>query len=149
VKLFVDGEEIELDVPEGNVVQAGDRLLVKTALGTHSALVVRQGDELLISYRGRQYSVTERKIRVRSGAAIGSGELMAPMPGQIVDIRSEVGDAVTKGQIIVVLEAMKTQQPFTAPFDGHVESVPVEVGQLVAEGALLAKIVSVQVAEKM
>lgn len=64
--------------------------------------------------------------------------MRAPMPGQIVDVLVERGANVTKGEKILVLEAMKTQQPFTAPFDGVVEKLDVTKGQQVAEGAVLA-----------
>ena len=48
------------------------------------------------------------------------------------------GDRVTKGQVIVVVEAMKTQQPFVAPFDGTVTSVKVDKNDQVADGQVLA-----------
>jgi acetyl/propionyl-CoA carboxylase alpha subunit len=142
MKLFVDGEEVDLEA-EGRVVHMGGRLLVTTNEGTHSALAVRKGDAILVSYRGRQFTITQSRPRTRAAAAIGDGEILAPMPGQIVDVRVELGAAVVKGQVLVVLEAMKTQQPFSAPFDGTVESLPVAVGQLVAEGAALVKIAPV------
>ena len=62
------------------------------------------------------------------------------MPGQIVDVRNSVGDAVKKGDTILVLEAMKTQQPFLSPFDGKVIAISVEKGDQVADGTVLAVI---------
>jgi acetyl/propionyl-CoA carboxylase alpha subunit len=137
MKLFVDGEEFEFDPGATVVEQDGDRLLVRTSEGTFSALAVRRGDEVLVSYRGRQFSVQRKSSRSRGGGGPASGELRAPMPGQIVDVRVAVGDGVSKGQVLVVLEAMKTQQPFVAPFDGKVSALPVTVGQTVGDGALL------------
>lgn len=60
------------------------------------------------------------------------------MPGVIVDVLVAEGDTVTKGQKLLVLEAMKTQQPFTAPFDGKVTKLPITKGQQVIDGATLA-----------
>lgn len=140
MKLYVDGEELEASVG-GSVVWAGDRLQVSTAEGVRSALAVRQGDTVLVSYLGSQFTVALSKPRERAQAAAGTGEHRAPMPGQVVDVRAKAGDVVKKGQVLVVLEAMKTQQPFSAAFDGVVEALPVSVGQLVAEGALLVKVV--------
>lgn len=60
------------------------------------------------------------------------------MPGQIVDVLVKEGDAVHKGQKILVLEAMKTQQPFTAPFDGTVDKINVQKGKQVGDGEVLA-----------
>ena len=62
----------------------------------------------------------------------------APMPGLIVDVLAAEGDAVKKGQKILVLEAMKTQQPFASPFDGILKKLFVAKGTQVVEGALLA-----------
>ena len=60
------------------------------------------------------------------------------MPGLIVDVLVSVGEAVTKGQKVAVLEAMKTQQPFLAPFDGVVETLSVVKGQQVEDGQAVA-----------
>jgi len=59
------------------------------------------------------------------------------MPGKIVAAPAKVGDAVTKGQPVVVLEAMKMEHALTAPFDGVVESVAT-VGDQVTEATVLA-----------
>lgn len=64
------------------------------------------------------------------------------MPGQIVDILAAEGDTVTKGDKILVLEAMKTQQAFTAPFDGIVQKIAVQKGDQVGDGDLLALVSS-------
>ena len=138
MRRFVNGEEVELDPNAAEVSRVGGRLMVRTAEGTFSALAVTQGDAVLVSYRGRQYRVERKASRARSSAGASSGELRAPMPGQIVDVRASVGDVVKKGTTIVVLEAMKTQQPFAAPYDGRVSQLPVQKGDQVADGALLA-----------
>ena len=76
-----------------------------------------------------------------TGAAGGSasdGGLRAPMPGKIVAAPAKVGDVVTKGQPVVVLEAMKMEHALTAPFDGVVAELNVAVGDQVVDGAVLA-----------
>lgn len=138
MRRFVDGEEIELDPSAARVSKLPDRLMVHGPDGTHSAVAVRSGDKVVVSYRGRVHTVETAKPRARGVGAASSGELRAPMPGQIVDVLLEEGAAVTKGQKILVLEAMKTQQPFTAPFDGVLEKLNVEKGQQVGEAAVLA-----------
>lgn len=99
---------------------------------------------LHVSYQGQTYILTDRAPRRGGGSGPASGDLLAPMPGAIVEVSAAVGAAVTKGQRLVVLEAMKTQQPFAAPFDGKVTAVPVSVGDQVAEGALLVKVEAVE-----
>ena len=65
------------------------------------------------------------------------GGLTAPMPGNVLATHIAEGDAVTEGQLLLVLEAMKMQHRITAPFDGSVKEVHVEEGQQVDNGALL------------
>lgn len=140
MKRFVNGDEVELDENAATVTSIGDRLMVRTTDASHSAVAVTIGDAILVSYKGRQYRIERKQARSRSGGGAGSGELVAPMPGQIVDVRVVEGDVVTKGQTLLVLEAMKTQQPFLAPFDGVVAKIGVAKGDQVADGALLAKV---------
>lgn len=70
--------------------------------------------------------------------AEGEVKVNAPMPGKILGIKANVGDAVTRGQVIVVLEAMKMENDIVAPQDGTVASINVTVGQSVDSGAVLA-----------
>ena len=140
MRRYVDGEEVDLDPNAATVSRLPDRLMVHGPDGTFSAVAVRSGDKVQVSYRGRVYTVESTKPRVRGGAIGGNGELRAPMPGLIVDVLVKQGDEVMKGQKILVLEAMKTQQPFIASFDGVVEKLEVEKGQQVIDGAVLATI---------
>lgn len=108
--------------------------------GRSTAAAVRVGDVVHVSYRGRQYTV-EKPSRARAARQHGNGEVHAPMPGLIVDVYVAEGDAVAKGQKLLVLEAMKTQQTYTAPFDGTIERLPVAAGDQVVDGALLVLVV--------
>ncbi len=64
----------------------------------------------------------------------------APMPGVIRQIMVEVGDKISKGQPLVVMEAMKLQTTLCAGGDGKIEAVNVKVGDMVAEGTELVRI---------
>ena len=66
-----------------------------------------------------------------------SGGLIAPMPGRVLEIRAAVGDTVTKGQTMLLLEAMKMEHHMTAPFDGTVTEVRVATGDQVDNGSVL------------
>lgn len=66
-----------------------------------------------------------------------SGSLHAPMPGSVVSVGVTVGEAVRKGQTLVVLEAMKMEHPIFSPEDGVVREVRVSPGDQVDRGALL------------
>lgn len=65
------------------------------------------------------------------------GGLMAPMPGVVLASEITVGDSVAKGQLLLILEAMKMEHRITAPKDGVVEGLHVEVGDQVNNGQLL------------
>lgn len=138
MKLYLNGSEIEATIVEGVDVSSGvDRLSVRTPGGTFSALAVRDGDAVLISYQGHQYRLETRRPRAGAAGGVANGEYRAPMPGQIVDVLVATGDRVSKGQKLVVLEAMKTQQPFNAPFDGTVTTLNAIKGAQVKDGELL------------
>ena len=62
------------------------------------------------------------------------------MPGKIVATPAKVGDAVAKGQPVIVLEAMKMEHALVAPFDGVVGAVGFAVGDQVAADAVLATV---------
>lgn len=73
-------------------------------------------------------------------AASGAGNLKieAKAAGKVFKIESKVGDAVKKGDTILILEVMKMETPVVAPEDGAVASIDVAVGDAVESGALLA-----------
>jgi propionyl-CoA carboxylase alpha chain len=70
--------------------------------------------------------------------AVASGSLLAPMPGTVVSVNVEAGQAVTAGQPVLVLEAMKMQHTVKAPTDGVVTQIDVKAGAQVAAGEVLA-----------
>ena len=71
----------------------------------------------------------------------GEGETVtAPMPGTILDVKVNVGDTVTKGQVIMILEAMKMENDIVAPCDGKVTSVLAKKNDTVSSGDTLATV---------
>ena len=138
MKVLIDGQEVELELDLSPVSAGSDRLYIRTERGSESAAVVRDGEATLISFRGHAYRIEPLNTRRVSVSATASGEVRAPMPGAIVEVRVGVGELVTKGQVLAVLEAMKTQQSMTAPFDGNVDTVNVSVGSQVEEAAIIA-----------
>ena len=71
-------------------------------------------------------------------AGAGSIKVASPMPGKILDVKANVGDAVKKGQVILILEAMKMENEVVAPEDGTVASIDVASGATVEAGDTLA-----------
>ncbi len=75
---------------------------------------------------------------VAAPAAVGAGDpIVSPMPGTIVKISVSAGEAVKKGQILVVLEAMKMENEIVAPRDGTVSSIVTTKGAAVNTDDLL------------
>jgi biotin carboxyl carrier protein len=68
----------------------------------------------------------------------GSVEVTAPMPGKILAVKANPGQAVKKGEVILLLEAMKMENEVVAPADGTVASVNVSAGDMVESGDVLA-----------
>jgi propionyl-CoA carboxylase alpha chain len=81
--------------------------------------------------------VRERSPFPSSDIEEASGSLHAPMPGKVVSVDVAVGDAVRKGQTLVVLEAMKMEHAIGSPEAGTVHEVKVNAGDQVERGALL------------
>ena len=72
-----------------------------------------------------------------AGAA-GGIKVESPMPGKILGIKASVGQAVQKGQVICILEAMKMENEIVAPQDGTIATINVATGDSVEPGATLA-----------
>jgi acetyl-CoA/propionyl-CoA carboxylase biotin carboxyl carrier protein len=81
-----------------------------------------------------------KRARGKAGAAAGGDGLSSPMQGTIVKVAVEEGQSVEAGELIVVLEAMKMEQPLTAHKSGVVTSLAAEVGRTVTAGALICEL---------
>lgn len=70
----------------------------------------------------------------------GAGAVKSPLPGIIIDVKVNVGDEVKKGDVVVMLEAMKMENSINASVSGKVTSVNVKTGDSVLEGVTLLTI---------
>jgi biotin carboxyl carrier protein len=90
------------------------------------------------SYHIRVEEETRYIIRTRGGKVVAGGQVLkAPMPGKVVLVEVEVGQAVMPGDGLIVLEAMKMENEFRAAVAGHVKDVRVAAGQAVNPGDVL------------
>ena len=78
------------------------------------------------------------KAATKASAGAGSVKVSSPMPGKILSVKKNVGDSVSKGDTILVLEAMKMENDIVAPEDGTIASIDVNEGASVEAGAVLA-----------
>ena len=75
-----------------------------------------------------------------AAAPAGGEKVSAPMPGNILAVNVAAGDTVKRGQVLMVLEAMKMENEIMAPCDGTIASVHTSKGSAVESGALLCVI---------
>lgn len=78
------------------------------------------------------------KAAPAAGGSAGSVQVTAPMPGKILSVKASVGADVKKGDVILLLEAMKMENEVVAPKDGKVASINVNSGDMVESGDVLA-----------
>jgi biotin carboxyl carrier protein len=134
----LDGRRIEVDAHklEGDFfsILIGDRSYEVSVERRREGYHVRHGaSERLVAFSDRS-----RRAREALGGADGPARVVSVMPGKVVRVLAAAGDAVTQGQGLVVVEAMKMENEIAAPKDGTLKSVDVQPGQAVEAGALLA-----------
>ena len=120
--VYVDGSPV--------VVSTGEA--ARLTAGGGEVVVFKDGAALVVDLYPPE--------RAGAGAGLNDGAIRSPMPGKIALTPVSAGAAVSKGQVILVLEAMKMEHALTAPFDGTVAELNAEAGQQVREGVVLARI---------
>ncbi len=98
-------------------------------------------DELLWFSLGNAKAFRVKTERGSGQASAADGAIIAPMPGKVIAVDVSEGQAVTAGQRLMVLEAMKMEHALTAPFDGVVEGLSVSAGSQVQVEAVLCRVV--------
>jgi 3-methylcrotonyl-CoA carboxylase alpha subunit len=86
------------------------------------------------------YRLEEDGESSRSAHRAVSGALEAPMPGRVVAVHVAPGQSVTKGQELLVVEAMKMENALRAPREGRVKAVAARAGDMVSAGVVLVEI---------
>jgi len=102
-------------------------------------------DQLVLFYEGDTFQCTVYRETYGLEDMAGEGSLEAPMNGAIVAVQAKVGDTVTAGQTLVIMEAMKMEHAIKAPADGVVSEIFFAEGDQVAEGA---ELIAIDVAEE-
>jgi 3-methylcrotonyl-CoA carboxylase alpha subunit len=140
------GATITLDLPDGpaaiaDAAWAGDALRFTLDGRAEPATVLRDGDALTIIHRGVTQVLRWQDPRAPAGdAQAGSGRVLAPMPGRVLAVQVAPGDAVARGAVLLVMEAMKVQMRLTAPADGTIAAILCAPGDLVEDGAELVRL---------
>jgi acetyl-CoA/propionyl-CoA carboxylase biotin carboxyl carrier protein len=141
IEPFTGGEPIEED-------EARPRQKVVVEVGGRRLEVSLPGDLALSNGGGGgggEAGVIRKKPKARKrgaagGAAVSGDAVTAPMQGTVVKVAVEEGQEVSTGDLVVVLEAMKMENPVTAHKDGVITGLAVEAGAAITQGTVLAEI---------
>lgn len=117
----------------------GDRLVLRIDDMVVDATVTVAGDDVFVMRGGDTRRLQRRRpdVAALAGEAGGAGRIVAPMPGQVIAVSVAVGDSVTAGQVLLVIEAMKMEHSVAAPRDGTVATLACGVGDRVEDGVEL------------
>ena len=147
VKIERDGDayRIELDGVERRVVanRLGAALHLLVGGRSFDAGLARREDAWVVDILGTAHSVDvvdPRRKALRMTSGVAAGLLKSSMPGRVVKVLVAEGDLVTRGQPVLVLEAMKMENELKAPMDGEVASLFVADGDAVDTGAKLLEL---------
>ncbi|MEK6209405.1 MAG: acetyl/propionyl/methylcrotonyl-CoA carboxylase subunit alpha [Pseudomonadota bacterium] len=130
-----------LDLPGGKMLAsgevAGDRMINADLAGNRTrATVVRRVNELTVFAFGGSH-----RLEFETPATVEeedpSGRLVSPLPGAVIQVLVKDGEAVQKGQALMIIEAMKMEHTISAPQSGTVKRIYFAAGEQVAEGAQL------------
>ncbi len=137
-----DGAACRLDLPGGPVTAEaeldGSAMVLRVDGVLHRLQVVRRGSEVTVVLGGRNHVLQAiDPLAPPDTAVAGADRVTAPIPGRVARILVAAGDAVAKGSVLLVLEAMKMELSLVAPKDGVVARISHGVGEMVEEGTEL------------
>jgi 3-methylcrotonyl-CoA carboxylase alpha subunit len=133
-RVAIDGKDL---IVEADGVDGDDVALVVDGRRYHVTLV-RNGKERLVAVAGEVYCfVADSGVATTSVGAVASPEVVAPMPGKVLQVLVRAGDRVEPGDGLLLLEAMKMESRLTAEAAGTVADVRVAAGDMVVGGQVL------------
>ncbi|MGI8537434.1 MAG: acetyl/propionyl/methylcrotonyl-CoA carboxylase subunit alpha [Mycobacteriales bacterium] len=148
VRLVVTGTPTSAEVRVGtrdpmhaSVIRLDDGILLTAGERCCRVLSARAGDVTWLWLDGATYSVRELgPVGKGAEAVTDDGNVCSPMPGTVTAVPVAAGEQVAKGQVLVVVEAMKLEHPLTAPRDGTVAQLTVRLGDQVVVDQLVATV---------
>lgn len=130
---FDDVDHVKVQLPESVVIVTDRSVSTRYEItSAHRSIDVSGPDG--------SYSFEPVPVFADPTEVVAEGTLLAPMPGTVVAVRVKDGEAINRGDSLLVLEAMKMQHQLTAPTSGIVSDLSVTIGQQVEAGSVLAVI---------
>ena len=128
-KITVNGKLYDVSVEEVGEILGGVNTLktVSTFVNSNAAVNNSNNEKQIADKPQNAILIDENAISIK-----------APMPGTILSFTVSVGDEVSEGQVVAILEAMKMEIPVVAPEAGTIASIDVAVGDSIEAGAVLA-----------
>jgi len=140
-KVFVDGEPYFAGI---HFLNENGLFMIEKDLEKREFHLKTQNDgSYLVTTRGLQTDMQvepEKGHRKKKIEDKDSGDITAPIPGVVMEIKVSEQDHVDQNQVLVVLESMKMLMEFRAPFAGTVEGIPVKIGQTLEKGDAMVKL---------
>ena len=130
-KITVNGKLYDVSVEEVGEILGGVNTLktVSTFVNSNAAVNNSNNEKQIADKPQNAILIDENAISIK-----------APMPGTILSFTVSVGDEVSEGQVVAILEAMKMENELTAPASGKVKSIHVEKGSSVIENQVILQI---------
>jgi 3-methylcrotonyl-CoA carboxylase alpha subunit len=131
--ILADGENVVAEIVHG---RKGPAVTIDRVAPATDAAAVAGSDAVYVLRKGRQTKVALRDLNLdEAGDDSAGGLVRAPMHGKVLSILVEKGEAVTRGQRLAIIEAMKMEHTLVAPMDGTVAEIAVAPDAQVGEGA--------------
>jgi biotin carboxyl carrier protein len=128
-KAKIDGKEIAVRMDQDEITIPGE-----SNNKFHLDFILQEGDESFVIINGMAYNVSKS---LSSAAATPLKELKAPISGQIIDVSAIPGKQVKRGELVIILEAMKMENQIRSLIKGRIKEIRVKKGQSVKSGDVL------------
>lgn len=122
--------EYNVQLENDTITLDGHRMELKVVAGNHDEFWVQ-------SREGTFCLIWQNPLPLPKTNNVSEGSLKAPMTGQVVKLSVEIGQTVEKGQVLLIMEAMKMEHRIQAPYSGVVEAIRYKVGESVQQDEVL------------
>ena len=126
-KARIDGKEVPIRII------GQDEMTISNEAMFHLDFLQEEGDQLFLIINGMAYNVSKSE----STTATPTKELKAPISGQIIDVSVTAGREVKRGDLLIILEAMKMENQIRSHLKGRIKEIKVKKGQSVKSGDAL------------